>query len=81
MLNNRVKILISNILHSISLQKNRPFATKYAIADGGGEVAWHQGRTALGDYRFLAHFISLAVWWVGRGLQKKGVPKVGHLYV
>ena len=80
MLNNGAKVLIYNILCLIRLQKNRPFAIKNAIADGGGEVARHQGRAALGDYRFLAHLISLAVWWV-EGFAKKGVPKVGHLYV
>ena len=80
MLNNRVKILIYNILCLIWLQKNRPFAINYVIADGGGEVARHRSRAALGDYRFLAHLISPAVWWV-EGFAKKGVPKVGHLYV
>ena len=46
-----------------------------------GKLLGTKALTALGDYRFLAHLISPAVWWVGRGLQKKGVPKVGHLYV
>ena len=45
-----------------------------------GKLLGTKALTALGDYRFLAHLISPAVWGV-EGFAKKGVPKVGHLYV